>query len=60
MAEEDEGVADEDQRVAVASNHRHSTYIITSYLSAFSDFVQPCQIIPIIGLYSAYGDGVRR
>jgi hypothetical protein len=27
VAEEDEGVADEDQRVAVASNHRHSTYI---------------------------------
>jgi hypothetical protein len=26
-AEEDEGVADEGQRVAVASNHRHSTYI---------------------------------
>ena len=56
VAEEDEGVADEDQRVAVASNHRHSTYI-TSYLSAFSDFVQPCQILPIMGLSSAYGDG---
>jgi hypothetical protein len=27
VAEEDEGVADEAQRVAVASNHRHSTYI---------------------------------
>jgi hypothetical protein len=27
VAEEDEGVVDEDQSVAVASNHRHSTYI---------------------------------
>jgi hypothetical protein len=27
VAEEDEGVADEVQREAVASNHRHSTYI---------------------------------
>jgi hypothetical protein len=27
VVEEDEGVADEDQRVTVASNHRHSRYI---------------------------------
>jgi len=27
VAEEGEGVADKDQRVAVASNYRHSTYI---------------------------------
>jgi hypothetical protein len=27
VAGEDEDVADEDQRVVVASNHRHSTYI---------------------------------
>jgi hypothetical protein len=27
VAEEDGGVADKDQRVAVASNHRYSTYI---------------------------------
>jgi len=27
VAEEDEGVADEDQRLAVASNHRHPPYI---------------------------------
>jgi hypothetical protein len=27
VAEEDEGAADEDQKEAIASNHRHSTYI---------------------------------
>ena len=39
VAEEDKAVAEEGQRVAVASNHRHPTYITRSRCEQMGTFV---------------------